>query len=164
VADLMHLKLKKLWISQLLQLQEENSLSYSKVSANQANVYPAMINGRSDLGYCYFVWADSGTVGAQCSNCQNIVWVDSRKNKILSELKPDDIPDSGTLYQEYYWGKISRFLSSINDCPDCRESDFDLFVNNTTYSRLKNGEKYNVKYEESLMFCDREKIKVWWFE
>lgn len=117
----------------------ENKVSVSKVLAAKIGVQPALIRGREDQGLIYFTWADSPVVGAQCANCNAILWVDQRKDMILNETKPAAVPESGPGYQEYAKGKIRRFLDAIPSCPHCGQDD--RFVNNVNYPRFHSGEE-----------------------
>lgn len=117
----------------------ENEASISRVLAAKIGVEPALIRGREDEGLIYFTWADSPVVGAQCANCNAILWVDQRRNAILSETKPADVPESGSGYRRYVEGKICGFLASMPGCPHCGQHNFDRFVNNVNYPRFSSG-------------------------
>lgn len=62
------------------------------VPAAKIGIEPALIRGHEDLGLMYFTWADSPVIGAQCAACNTIVWVNPRRDPILSESKPVEVP------------------------------------------------------------------------
>lgn len=109
----------------------------------------------------------SEALGAQCGNCNTIVWVTGYSDPILNEKKPNNIPDSGPIYREYYQNNLKRFLHSLPRCPHCHQQAYDLFINNVVMPRYQNGdnplldnEDYGVNEEMSAKVKD---IPVWWY-
>ncbi|WP_448110077.1 hypothetical protein [Luteibacter jiangsuensis] len=136
-------------------------MSISQVPAAKIGVQPALIRGHEDQGLMYFTWADSPVVGAQCANCNAILWVDQRKNVILSENKPDDVPQSGPGYQEYARSKIRRFLAAMPACPYCGHHSFDRFVNNVSFPRFPDGQELGEKISSAdVLNADAKNIEV----
>lgn len=140
-------------------------MSISLVLATSIGVEPALIRGREDEGLIYFTWADSPAVGGQCANCNGILWVDQRRNLILSEAKPADVPESGLGYREYSEEKIRRFLTSMPSCPHCGQHNFDRFVNNVNYPRFLSGEELGEHVSSAdVLKVDTENVEVALFE
>lgn len=139
----------------------ENEVSISRVLAAKIGVEPALIRGHEDQGLIYFTWADSPVVGAQCASCNTILWVNQRRNAILSELKPADIPESGLGYRRYAEEKNRRFLASMPHCPQCGQHNFDRFVNNVNYPRFPGGEELGGNISSAdLVKVDPESVEV----
>jgi hypothetical protein len=139
----------------------EKKVSISRVLAAKIGVEPALIRGHEDQGFIYFTWADSPVVGAQCANCNAILWVDQRNDEILSESKPPDVPDSGPGYRGYAEGKIRRFLAAMPSCPNCGQLNFDRFVNNVNYPRFPSGEELGENIPSTdVLKVDAENIEV----
>jgi hypothetical protein len=111
----------------------------SRVFAQEVGIEPAMIRGREDQGLIYFTWAETPVVGAQCGNCNFILWVNQRNNGILSGKRPAEIPESGPGYRVYAEGKIARFLASMPSCPNCGHHEFNRLINNVNYPRFSKG-------------------------
>lgn len=136
-------------------------MSISRVHAAKIGVQPALIRGHEDQGLIYFTWANTPVVGAQCANCNAILWVDQRKDAMLNESKPADVPESGPGYQGYAKGKIRRFLAAMPSCPNCGQHNFDRFVNNVNYPRFPSGEEFGENTSSTdVLKADAENIEV----
>lgn len=136
-------------------------MSISRVPAAKIGVEPALIRGREDQGLMYFTWADSPVVGAQCATCNTIVWVNPRKDAILNEPKPADVPESGSGYRAYAEEKIRRFLASMPSCPQCGQHRFDRFVNNVNYPRFPSGQELGENVTAAdVVKVDAESVEV----
>ncbi|MCW8128707.1 hypothetical protein [Microbulbifer halophilus] len=135
-------------------------------TAGNIGIQPSYIKGMENSGLCYFIWDDDcDVVGGQCSHCNTIIWTSPRSNPILSERKPSNVPDSGKGYRKYYEDNLQRFLDSLPNCPECGKTDHDLFINNTSFPRLKDGtspdySQINIELENR----DPNSVKVWWLE
>jgi hypothetical protein len=139
----------------------ESVVSISRVPAAKVGVEPALIRGREDQGLMYFTWADSLIVGAQCAICNTILWVDPCKDAILSEIKPDDVPQSSSGYRAYAEEKIRRFLASMPGCPQCGQRHFDRFVNNVNCPRFPNGQELGEDVSSAdVVKVDAEGVEV----
>ncbi len=137
---------------------------YRQVLASEVGVKPAFVDKQKNFGMNYFVWPQDYLVGAQCKNCNVIVWLDPTSNKILSEPKPNEVPASGNSYRSYYEEKISRFLASLPSCPGCGQNVYDRFVNNTSYPRFSDGTEVAEAAGLSLSEVDPSKVYVWWLD
>lgn len=140
-------------------------MKFRLLSAKEVGVEPHLIKGYEKHGKVYFLWHDSGAVGAQCSSCHTIVWTDGRLNKILTQTKPSDIPPSGNKYRQYHLAKISNFLNSLPNCPKCHANRYDLFINNVNYPRFADGTPFpadNSNVEPIKL--DPTETNVWWVE
>lgn len=136
-------------------------MSISRIPAAKIGIEPALIRGHESQGLMYFTWADTPVIGAQCAICNTIVWVDPRKNTILSEPKPADIPESGPGYRAYAEEKNRRFLASMPSCPQCGQHHFDRFVNNVNYPRFPNGEELGEDVSSAdIVKVDAESVEV----
>ncbi|MBX9346367.1 hypothetical protein ACFFU8_21185 [Chromobacterium piscinae] len=113
-----------------------------EVMASRLGIEPAHIRSYELDGLVYLTWADSLVVGAQCRICYSIIWVDQRVNPVLSEPKPNVVPDYGGGYYEYQKEKVHRFLASMPACPKCGGEDFDRFINNVNYQRFQSGKEF----------------------
>ena len=111
-----------------------------QVPASSARVFPYYIKNMEKKGLIYTTNQYSEAKGAQCGHCHTIVWVLGRKDPILNEKKPDHIPDNDPIpYRVYVEEKLERFLRSLPPCPECHTQSYDLFVNNVTTTRFKDG-------------------------
>ena len=133
-----------------------------KISANAVEIMPALVKGMEKHGYCYFMWETVNAVGAQCANCHTIVWQDPRKNTILTEQKPADVPDYGDKYTAYYQQNIQRFLKSQPNCPECGSNNYDLFINNVNFPRFADGTVFDE--EQDVTLEEHPDIMIWWQE
>lgn len=111
----------------------------NSVSAAKIGVEPVYVRGYEQHGLTYLTWQDSPVVGAQCEFCHSVLWVDQRRNSILTEDKPSDVKESGIDYRKYYDEKIHRFLKALPACPSCGSQKFDRFINNVNYPRFADG-------------------------
>ena len=132
-----------------------------QVSAKDLEIESSLIKGKEKHGLSYFLWHDSSSVGGQCSNCHTVVWVNSRADKVLSEVKPPHIADSGEEYRNYYQTRIQRFLSSLPACPVCNSITYDRFINNVNFPRFSDGTECTLKGDEQ-MISPEEKVMVWY--
>jgi hypothetical protein len=117
----------------------EKKLNILRVPASRIGVEPAFIRGFEDRGMVFFTWTESPVVGGQCANCNTILWVYQRRDVILNENPPPEVPESGAGYRKYREQKIFRFLSALPVCPQCGKHCFDRFVNNVSYPRFAAG-------------------------
>lgn len=139
----------------------EHEVSISSVRAAAVGVDPALIRGFENEGYMYFTWADRPSVGAQCAQCNSIVWVNQRKNAVLSEVVPSSVPDSGPAYRAYHEDNIRRFLLSVPPCPKCDGVVFDRFVNNVSFPRFPSGLELREDMAGSdILKVDAENVEV----
>ena len=137
--------------------------SIVKRLASEVEVQPAYVKNMERHGLCFFTWHSSNSVGAQCSNCNTILWLNSLTNKILNEEHPSDVPNSGDKYKNYYKNKINRFLRSLPDCPECGRNSYDRFITNTSYPRYADGAEFDDIYDNvSLKNVDAKIVSVWW--
>lgn len=134
------------------------------VNASEIGVKPLTIEGATDLGITYRTWHGSKGVGAQCANCNTILWTDARRNHILNEKVPIGIPSSGAEYRSYYLDNLSRFLKSLPPCPHCNSQNYDLFINNAVIPRLSSGWNYSKLNGQTLTPHPDHNMKVWWYE
>lgn len=115
-------------------------MKLNEVSAYSVGIKVIWIIGRERSGVAFSVdESRSNAVGAQCGNCNTVVWTNVRDNSILGEVVPSDIPAFGMEYKKYYQEKIVRFLRSMPGCPNCGERIFDRFVNNVNAPRFSDG-------------------------
>lgn len=133
-----------------------------KISANAVEVMPALVKGMEKHGYCYFMWETANAVGAQCAKCNAIVWQNPRKNTILTEQKPADVPDYGDKYTAYYLQNIRRFLKSQPNCPECGSNNYDLFINNVNFPRFDDGTVFDE--EQDVTLEEHPEALIWWQE
>ncbi|KKO47272.1 hypothetical protein WG68_01095 [Arsukibacterium ikkense] len=133
-----------------------------KINANTVGVIPAYVKGMKNHGLCYFLWETANAVGAQCSKCNAIVWQNPRENSILNEPKPAHVPESGANYTAYYKQKITRYLNSQPNCPECGSDHFDLFVNNVNFPRFEDGTEFDESQEAELE--ERNNELIWWLD
>lgn len=134
--------------------------------ADELGIQPAKIKGMEQHGLCYFIWNnDTNVAGGQCSCCNTIVWVNSRENPVLSEIRPSSVPSSGVEYRKYYQNNLNRFLLSLPPCPSCGETKYDRFINNVTFPRLADGTDFDDSREDiELVNSAPNSVKVWWLE
>jgi len=137
---------------------------FSQKLASDVGIQPAYVKSMEKHGLCFFTWHYSDAVGAQCKQCNNIVWVDPIDNGILNEAKPNQIPSSGEEYQKYHKHKIVRFLESLPACPVCNSTEYDKFINNVSYARFSDGTEFENNAEFELINENPEKVKIWWYE
>lgn len=134
-----------------------------KKLASEVGVQPAYIETMEHHGLCYFVWPESGVVGAQCACCHTIIWTDAMKDPVLGEVKPADIPSCGIEYKKYYDEKIIRFLGSIGVCPVCGNKKFDQYVNNVSFPRYADGTVFDDSSTDlEIIYEMPENIELWW--
>lgn len=131
-----------------------------KIAAHAVAVMPVLIKGMEKHGYCYFMWETANAVGAQCANCHTIVWQSPLNNKILSEEKPANVPDSGKQYADYYQQNIDRFLTSQPVCPECGSNHYDLLVNNVNFPRYADGTLFDE--QQDLALDEHPSAPIWW--
>ena len=133
--------------------------------ASDIGVQPAYIVDNEGRGLCFFTWHDSVAIGAQCSNCNTILWLDPRFDSVLSEGKPDNISASGKGYNAFFKNKIKRFLKNLPPCPSCLCESYDRFVNNTSYPRYPDGTEFDDNNGKvCLINEDPDKVYVWWLD
>ncbi len=138
---------------------------YQRKLASEVGIQAGYIKDQESCGLNYFTWHSSDTVGAQCSFCNMIVWLDSLENRILSEARPENIPASGNEYRDYYSTKLRKFLKSLPICPSCGKSSFDRFINNVNFPRYLDGTEVDVtKNKESFIRDDSRQHHIWWLE
>ncbi len=138
---------------------------FQKKPASEFGIQPAYVGSKEKHGLCFFTWHDSVAVGAQCSHCNTIVWLDPRFDVVLNERKPVKIPASGEDYRSYYEDKINRFLKSLPDCPSCGHNLYNRFVNNTSYPRYADGTDFDDNNGGiSLRNEDPGSVQIWWLE
>lgn len=138
-------------------------MKINKISAEELNIEPGYVKGLEKNGLLYFLWDENPCVGAQCSNCNTILWTNSRKNFILNEEKPSNIPDSGPAYRNYYQKKLARFLSSLPSCPECNLGHYDKFINNVEFPRFPNGAEFLSNGMEKII-PSKNQVLVWYAE
>ncbi len=144
---------------------------FKQVPANLIGVIPRFLKNFESHGisYDHNEYHKSEVFGAQCGACHTIVWLTGRNNDpILNEKKPENIPDSGLIYKEYYQDKLQRFLTSLPPCPSCHRQAYDLFVTNITLVRFEDGTPYPVTPEDWKGINEEmsEQVKdrlVWWY-
>ncbi|RYE54378.1 MAG: hypothetical protein EOP48_12450 [Sphingobacteriales bacterium] len=108
----------------------------------------------------------SDVFGAQCANCNTIVWIAGRGDPVINEKKPENIPNSGLIYREYHQNKLKRFLWSLPACPHCHQQAYDLFINNVVIPRYQNGDYYSLDSDQGAneeMSAQVKDIAVWWY-
>lgn len=134
----------------------------SQIKAVDVGVEPALIKDYETHGLVFFTWADSPVVGAQCGNCHTILWTNPLANQVLSEPKPDTVPDHGPGYRSYYEDNLKKFLKSLPPCPKCRNDNYDRFVNNVLWCRFSDGTEIpkNVN-PERIIPQDQNSCLVW---
>lgn len=135
--------------------------------AIEVGVFPSYIKNLEKHGLCFFVdnHHNGNAVGAQCKYCHTIIWVNARLDPILSERQPDNIPDSGEAYRNYYKDNLKRFLNSMPTCPVCGKQDHDLFINNVEFPRFADGtEFYEIDEDANEIPADSNEIKIWWLD
>jgi len=137
-------------------------MKIKQISADKLNIQTGYIKGLEKNGLLYFLWGDeSPCVGAQCSNCNLILWTNSRENPILNEEKPSNIPNSGAAYRKYYQQNLARFLSSLPSCPECNLGHYDKFINNVEFPRFPNGEEFKSNGTEQIVSA-KDQVLVWY--
>ncbi len=133
--------------------------------ASDIGVQPAYVVGNEGRGLSFFTWHDSIAIGAQCSNCNIILWLDPRFDGVLSEQKPAEVPSSGEEYRTYFKDKTNRFLKNLPQCPSCGHKSYNKFINNTSHPRYIDGKEFDDKNGEvSLKNEDPCKVLVWWLD
>ena len=136
--------------------------SLKNIAAHAVAVMPVLIKGMENHGFCYFMWETANAVGAQCANCHTIVWQSPLTNKILSEQKPANLPDSGKQYTDYYQQMIRRFLALQPTCPECGSNHYDLFVNNVNFPRYADGTLFDD--QQDLALDEHPDAPIWWLD
>lgn len=104
-------------------------------------VEPAFVRGYEREGLVYLTWKDSPVVGAQCKGCHGILWVDQRRDPVLNEKKPVEVPDFDKGYQAYCRDQTRRFMQRLPACPGCGRCEYDRFVNNVNHPRFEGGKE-----------------------
>lgn len=132
--------------------------------AKEASIVPAFVTGFEGHGLCYFVEHGSDSIGGQCGDCNCVLWINSRKNSILNEALPINIPPSGEQYREYNKNKTQRFLKSLPCCPECGSKNYDRFVNNVNFPRFKDGVLFSATKETKPIYVDANSVDIWWLE
>lgn len=140
--------------------------NFSLRYANELGIQPAKIKGMEQHGLCFFIWSDdANVVGAQCSCCNTIVWLNPRENAVLSEVRPNSVRSSGEQYRRYYQDNLNRFLLSIPPCPSCGETKYDRFINNVLFPRFPDGTGFDdSKKDIELINVAPNTVQVWWLE
>jgi hypothetical protein len=134
-------------------------------NASEVGILPTTLRGFEGHGRIYLTWPESDTVGAQCSTCHTIVWVNPRTNSVLSEKKPPNVPDSGVEYSAYYHENLRRFFGSLPACPNCGHKSYDKFVNNVSLPRFADGTDLPRDIgARPTIEEDPKKVSVWWYE
>jgi len=141
-----------------------------QVYGSEAGILAYRIEGHEEHGLVFFADRDGDACGAQCTNCNNILWTSVRSNSILNEKKPDNIPDYGPGYRDYAFSKIERLLDSLPECPVCQIKHYDVFITNfiyprdMLYPRFEDGYSYHTdnSYPKSIP-VDTNDILVWWY-
>ena len=115
-------------------------------------------------GRTFLTTYDCDAVGGQCSKCYAIVWTSSRRNALLRQPKPDDVPSSGPGYTKFVMENRSMFLRSLSPCPQCNAvGSFDLFVTNITPTRYEDGtEEVSAIDKEYYDTPNLNEAWVWW--
>ena len=133
--------------------------------SSEIGIQPAYVENKIEHGLCYFLWHDSKAVGAQCSYCNSILWLDPLLDEVLNESRPSSVPKSGDGYLKYFNQKIFRFLEKLPRCPSCGKKSYDKFVNNTSYPRYEDGTEFcDNSGDATLINKDPETVKVWWLD
>ena len=133
--------------------------------ASEVGIQPATIKFMEQHGLCFFTKDNSDTLGGQCSCCHTIIWVNGRKHPILGEELPTCLEGGGPAYRAYYQDKLKRFLLSLQPCPSCGETEYDLFINNAVTPRLSDGTDISKRgYGLKPIPVDPNSVKVWWLE
>lgn len=139
--------------------------SFHKKAAADFGVKPAYVEGQKQHGLLFFISRGSRVIGAQCENCNIVVWGNPEYLPFLNEKRPPAIPSSGSKYREYIEIKISNFLSSITCCPNCNHGSFDKFITNYTFPRFPDGCSFDeTDVNIQLIYEDPEQVMVWWME
>ncbi|MEA1230519.1 hypothetical protein ODQ17_14185 [Acinetobacter sp. IRS14] len=108
----------------------------------------------------------SEAMGAQCANCNTIVWITGRNDPILNEDLPEYAVNGGSLYRNYIENNTKRFLNSLPSCPACHQQAYDLFINNLVIPRYQNGDDPLVDKDHGINEEMTVKVKdkaVWWY-
>lgn len=108
----------------------------------------------------------SEAIGAQCANCNTIVWITGRNDPILNEELPEYAVNGGPLYRNYIENNTKRFLKSLPSCPHCYQQAYDLFINSTIMPRYQNGDYYSLESDlgpNEEMSAKVKDIPVWWY-
>jgi hypothetical protein len=158
-------------------------MTITRVKGSDIGILAYRTEGYEEHGLVFLGERDRDVCGAQCVNCSSIIWTNSRRNSILNEEVPDDIPDSGLKYRNYFMEKIQRFLVSLPECPKCREKNYDILItgmflqpHNLIFPRFEDGTPYpfdkscyhdNFLNDDTMpedILVDSGNIMVWWYE
>jgi len=128
------------------------------------------IEGYEKHGLVFLSERGRGACGAQCANCNNILWTSVGENSILNEEIPDSVPDSGPVYSDYFYQKIKRFLGSLPECPECKKKHYDVFFTNyvplsdMVFSRFEDGYSYpKGNLNAKITNVDVSDVLFWWY-
>ena len=141
-----------------------------QICCSDAGVIAYRIEGYEEHGLVFLADRYGDACGAQCNNCNNILWTSNRKNSILNEKTPASVPDSGLSYSNYFYDKLERFLKSLPECPKCHSKHYDTFFTNTVYPRnmvyprFEDGTSYpdDNSYPKGIP-VDTSDILIWWY-
>lgn len=138
-----------------------------QVAASEIAVIPYYLKGYQQHGLQYRIneYDRAEPLGAQCGNCNTIVWITGRNDPILNEELPEYAAHGGPAYREYYQNNLKRFLQSLPACPHCHQQAYDLFINNITLKRFEDGSPYPDEFNgvDEEMSAKVKDIPVWWY-
>ncbi len=123
-----------------------------QIKASQLGITPCYVKNQTEQGILFYPpnhYHRSEAMGAQCANCQTIIWVTGRWHPVLyREIQLND----GIEYRKEYQNRIKDFLTSLPKCPECQLNQYGLFIDNVTQPQLKKG----IKKEQN------KNSLVWW--
>jgi ribosomal protein S27AE len=132
--------------------------------AGDIGIEPAKVVGQERHGLVFLLWAENPHVGAQCSRCHTVVWVNSRNSSVLSAEAPVSVPASGPGYRAFYESKLGSFLRSLPACPSCGSSSYNRFINNVELPRFSDGSEFIATETTQTQVCNPQEIKIWVYE
>jgi hypothetical protein len=152
-------------------------MKITRVKGADIGVLAYKKEGYEEHGLVFLADRDGDACGAQCANCSSILWTNSRRNSILNEEIPEDVPDSGSDYTAYFYENMERFLASLPECPECGKKHYDIFFTNIVYPRnlifprFEDGTPYPFESPNltgkpftKKTIIDPDTIQVWWYE
>lgn len=135
-------------------------IKVKKIKCKEIGIVTAYIPGKEEYGFCFFFSPTAPVVGCQCSKCYAIVWVDTYKNKILSEKPPKHLPESGIECIKYHKEQIKRLLDSMPICPSCGKNQYEYLTNMST-PKYQNGRVF-ISADAPLLKTDmNSNLEAW---